>query len=61
MRLPHALEELNRLVTNATMCWDNQTNIHIPYNHQIGDQSKYIDVAYHVVYENVESAQISFL
>jgi hypothetical protein len=35
--------------------------IDITYNHTIGNRSKHIDVAYHLVSENVESGQISLL
>jgi hypothetical protein len=57
----NTLEELNVLVTNAAMFGINKAAIDIAYNHKIGDQSKYIDVAYHLVGKNVESGQISLL
>jgi hypothetical protein len=59
--LMNALEELNVPVTNAAMFCDNKATIDIAYNHKIGDRSKHIDVAYHLVHENVESGQISLL
>jgi hypothetical protein len=59
--LTNALEELNVPVTIAAMCCDNTTVIDIPYNHKIGDRSKHIDIAYHLVDENIKSGQISFL
>jgi hypothetical protein len=48
-------------VTNTAMFSDNKATIEIIYNHKIGDLSKYIDVAYYLVHENVESGQISQL
>jgi hypothetical protein len=59
--LMNALEEHNVPVTNADMFYDKQATIDIAYNHKIGDRSKHIDVAYHLVCENVESGQISLL
>jgi hypothetical protein len=59
--LTNALEELNVPVTNAAMFCDNKAAIDIAYNHKIGDRSKHIDVAYHLVRENVESGRISLL
>jgi hypothetical protein len=59
--LTHAFEELNVPVTNAAMFCDNKASIDIAYNHQIGDRSKYIDIAYHFVHENVECGRISLL
>jgi hypothetical protein len=53
--LTNALEELNVPVTNAAVVCDNKASIDIGYNHKIGDQSKHIDVACHLVHENVES------
>jgi hypothetical protein len=53
--------KLNVLVTNAAMFCDNKAAIDIAYNHKIGDRSKYIDVAYHLVRENVESGRICLL
>jgi hypothetical protein len=47
--------------TNAAMFCDNKAAIDIAYNHKIGDLSKHLDIAYHLVRENVESARISFL
>jgi hypothetical protein len=48
-------------VTNAAMFCDNKAAIDIAYDHKIGDRSKYIDIAYHLVRQNVESGQISLL
>jgi hypothetical protein len=59
--LTNALEELNVPVTNAAMFCDNKAAIDIAYNHKIGDRSKHIDIAYHLVHENVESGRISLL
>jgi hypothetical protein len=59
--LTNALEELNVPVTNGGMFCDNKATIDIAYNHKIGDRSKHIDVAYHLVRENVESGWISLL
>jgi hypothetical protein len=57
--LLNALEELNLLVTNAAIFCDNKAAIDITYNNNIGDRSKHIDIAYHLVHENVESGRIS--
>jgi hypothetical protein len=43
------------------MFCNNMATIDIAYNHKIGDRSKYSDVTYHLVRENVESGQISLL
>jgi hypothetical protein len=59
--LTNALEELNMPITNAAMFCDNKAAIDIAYNHNIGDRSKHIDIAYHLVHENVESGRISLL
>jgi hypothetical protein len=59
--LTNTLEELNVLVPNAAMFCDNKAAIDIAYNHKIGDRSKHIDIAYHLVPENVESGRISLL
>jgi hypothetical protein len=59
--LTNALEELNMPVTNAAMFCNNKAAIDIAYIHIIGDRSKHIDVAYHLVHENVESGRISLL
>jgi hypothetical protein len=59
--LTNTLDELNVPVTNATIFWDNKAAIDIPYNHKIGDRSKHIDVAYHLVPAKVESGWISLL
>jgi hypothetical protein len=59
--LTNALKELNVPVTNAAMFCDNKAAIVIAYNHKIDDRSKHIDVAYHVMCENVESGRISLL
>jgi hypothetical protein len=55
MWLTNTLEELNMQVTNAAVICTNNPAIDVIYNHQIGDQSKYIEVAYHLVHLNVES------
>jgi hypothetical protein len=59
--LTNALEELNVPVTNAALFCDNNAAIAIAYNHKIADRSKHIDIAYHLVRENVESGRISLL
>jgi hypothetical protein len=59
--LTNTLEELNMPVTNAAMFCNNKAAIDIAYNHNIGDRSKHIDIANHLVGENVESGQISLL
>jgi hypothetical protein len=59
--LTNALQELNVQVTNATMFCDNKATIDMAYKHKIGNRSKHINVAYHVVCENVESGLISLL
>jgi hypothetical protein len=59
--LTNALEETNMPITNAAMFCDNQAAIDIAYNHKIGDRSKYIDIAYYLVRENIESGRISLL
>jgi hypothetical protein len=59
--LTNALKELNVPFTNAAMFCDNKAAMCIPYNHKIGDRSKHIDVAYHLVPENVESGRFSLL
>jgi hypothetical protein len=48
-------------VTIAAMFCDNQPVIDIAYNHKMGDGSKQIDIAYHLVHENIESGWISLL
>jgi hypothetical protein len=55
----NALEELNVPATNAAMFCDNKAAIDIAYNPKIGDRSKHIAIAYHLVRENVESGSIS--
>jgi hypothetical protein len=59
--LTNALEELNVPVSNAAMFCDNKAAIDIAYNHNIGDRSKHIDVAYHLLRKIVESGRISLL
>jgi hypothetical protein len=56
-----ALEELNMHVTNAAILCNNMAAIHIAYNHKIGDRSQHIDIADHLVGENVESGRMSLL
>jgi hypothetical protein len=41
------------------MFCDNKATIDIAYNHKIGDRSKYINIAYQLVHESVESGRIS--
>jgi hypothetical protein len=48
-------------VTNAAKFCNNKAAINIAYNHKIGHRSKHIDIAYHLVRENVESGWISLL
>jgi hypothetical protein len=55
----NSLKELNGLVTNAAMFCYNMATIKMAYNHKIGHRSKYIDVAYHLVFEHFESRPIS--
>jgi hypothetical protein len=59
--LMNALEELNVPVTNAPMFCNNKAAIDITYNHKIGDRSKHINVAYHLLHELVEFGRISLL
>jgi hypothetical protein len=59
--LPNALKEPNVPVTNAPMFCHYKAAINITYNHKIGDRSKHIEIAYHLVCENVESGRISLL
>jgi hypothetical protein len=56
-----ALDELNILVINAAIFCDNKAAIDIAVNYKIDNQGKYIDITDHLVYENVESAQISLV
>jgi hypothetical protein len=48
-------------VTNDAIFCNNKATIDIAYNYKIGDQSKHIELAYHLVRENVESGRISLL
>jgi hypothetical protein len=59
--LTNAIEDLIVPVTNAAMFYNIKSAIDIAYNHKIGDRSKHIDVAYHLVHENIESGRISLL
>jgi hypothetical protein len=59
--LRNAVEELNVPVTNAPIFCDNKAAIDIAYNHKIDNKSKYFDIAYHLVHENVEFRHISLL
>jgi hypothetical protein len=61
IKLPIALKELHVPVTNVAICCDNKATIDIAYNNKTGDRSKHIDIAYHLVCENVQSRQISLL
>jgi hypothetical protein len=53
--LTKAISKLNMLVTSTAMFWDNDVYIKIAYNHKIGDRSKHINVAKHLVCEIVTS------
>jgi hypothetical protein len=46
---------------NATMFCDYKAAIDIADNNKLGDRSKYIDIAYHLVHENLESSRIGLL
>jgi hypothetical protein len=59
--LSTALEELIVPVINAAMFCDNKAPIDIAYNQKIGDRSNHIDIAYHLVRENVKYGRISLL
>jgi hypothetical protein len=59
--LTNAFDELNVPVTNAPMFYYNKAAIDIADNKKIDDRSIHIDIAYHLVHENVESAWISHL
>jgi hypothetical protein len=54
-------EEINVPDTNAPVFCDNKVAIDIAYNQKIGNRSKYIHVAHHLVLEKGESRQISLL
>jgi hypothetical protein len=43
------------------MFYNNKATMDIACNHKTGDQSKHIDVSYHLVRENVESGRISLV
>jgi hypothetical protein len=43
------------------MFCDNKAASDIACNHKIGNRSKHINIAYHLVQENVESGRISLL
>jgi hypothetical protein len=55
------IDELNLLVTNVTIFFDNKATIGIPNNYSIGDRSTYLDIAYRLVHENVECRWICLL
>jgi hypothetical protein len=59
--LTNAVEELNVPLTTAAMFCDNKAIIAIGYNYKIDNQSKDIDIAYHLVRESVESGRMSLL
>jgi hypothetical protein len=48
-------------VTNAAMFGDNKATIDIAFNHKIGDPSSHIDIADHLVREDVKSRWISLI
>jgi hypothetical protein len=43
------------------MFCDNKATIDNAYNHKMANQSKHIDVAYHLVHDNVECGRLSLL
>jgi hypothetical protein len=55
------LDELNLQLTNAAMFCDDKATIDIAYNHKIGDRSKYVNVAYQLVRENVDPGKVCLL
>jgi hypothetical protein len=57
----NAFEEVSVQLTNITMFCHDQPVINIVYNHKIGNRSKHIAVAHHVVHKNIESGWISVL
>jgi hypothetical protein len=48
-------------ITNAAIFCNNKATIDIDYNHNIGDRSPNINIAYHFVHENIESGRITLL
>jgi hypothetical protein len=54
-------EKFNVPFTNAAMFCNNKVTFGSPYNHKIGDRSKYINVAYYFVCETVQSGGIFLL
>lgn len=59
--LTNALVELNIPIYNNAMFCDNKAAIDIAHNHKIGDRSKHIDIAYHLVREHVEKGHMTLL
>jgi hypothetical protein len=59
--LMNALESCNVPDNNAGTFCDNKATIDITYNHTIVEQCNHIDVDNYLVYEYVESGQISCL
>jgi hypothetical protein len=59
--LTNALHNLNVLVIIASISCDITGIINIDYNPKRGVRSKHIDIAYDLVYENIESGPISLL
>jgi hypothetical protein len=51
----NTLQEINMLVTTATICGYNMATIDIVDTHIIGDRSKYVDVGYDLACEHLES------
>jgi predicted kinase len=49
----NAHEELNLPVAHVARICDKKATIIIAYNLKIDDQSNYIDIAYHLVNENI--------
>jgi hypothetical protein len=54
-------DNLNALVTNPAMLYNNKATIDFAYNHKINNRSKYINIAYDLLHENVEPGPISLL
>jgi hypothetical protein len=50
-----ALGELNVPATNAAIYCDTKATIEITNNPKIRDQSKYTDISYHFISDNIES------
>jgi hypothetical protein len=54
-------KELHVPITNAPILSNNQALINIVQTLQIGERSKHIDVAYHLVFKNIEYGQIALI